>query len=996
MTPEPKKLFLLDAMALIYRAYFAFNKNPRLSSKGVNTSAVFGFANVLLDLLKKEKPTHIGVAFDTMAPTVRKVGFEAYKAHRQETPEDIIKSLPYIHELIEGFNIPALYVDGYEADDVIGTLAKQAEKHGFTTFMMTSDKDFGQLVSDKTFMYKPGKFGSDVEILGVKEVCEKFGIQRPEQVIDLLGLWGDASDNIPGIPGVGEVTAKKLLAEFDSVENLIANADKIANEKLRQKVNEFRDQALMSKQLATIILDVPIEFDETKLIMEHPDEARLKKLFDELEFRTFSQRLTTYLSGHGTENRDAGHGMRDAGHGTENRDAGHGTRDAGDETGNFKLKTQNSKLKTQKKPESDSSEEPPDLFSSAPPEELTNLPTYQLTNLPAYQLTNLPASQLTISTTPHTYHLADTPQQIASLISGLETQASFCFDTETTGVDANTAELVGMSFSWQPHEAWYVPLPDNYSEALAIVAVFKPLLENENIEKTGQNLKYDISILRWYDVVVKGPLFDTMLAHYLIQPDMRHGMDLLAETYLNYKPVSIESLIGKKGPNQLSMRTVDMESIKEYAAEDADITFRLRQVFEPMLRETDTRDLFDNIEVPLIPVLASMEAEGVRIDPQTLNDFSTELEKDIRALETSIYADAGTTFNISSPRQLGDILYDKLRIVDNPKQTKTKQNSTSEDVLVKMEHKHPIINKILEYRSLSKLKSTYVDVLPTLINPRDGRIHTSYNQAVAATGRLSSNNPNLQNIPIRTEKGREIRKAFVPRNDHHVLLSADYSQIELRIIAHLSGDAGMIGDFRLGLDIHAATAAKVYGISLGEVTKEMRRNAKMVNFGIIYGISAFGLSERLNIARREAAEIIFQYFVKYPGIKAYMDGTIESARRNGYVETMMKRRRYLRDITSGNATIRSFAERNAINAPIQGTAADMIKIAMIRIFNEIDRQQLKSKMILQVHDELVFDVHKSEIELIKPIVLEGMQNAIRLDVPVLVDMNSGRNWLEAH
>ncbi len=980
MTPEPKKLFLLDAMALIYRAYFAFNKNPRLSSKGVNTSAVFGFANVLLDLLKKEKPTHIGVAFDTMAPTVRKVGFEAYKAHRQETPEDIIKSLPYIHELIEGFNIPALYVDGYEADDVIGTLAKQAEKHGFTTFMMTSDKDFGQLVSDKTFMYKPGKFGSDVEILGVKEVCEKFGIQRPEQVIDLLGLWGDASDNIPGIPGVGEVTAKKLLAEFDSVENLIANADKIANEKLRQKVNEFRDQALMSKQLATIILDVPIEFDETKLIMEHPDEARLKKLFDELEFRTFSQRLTTYLSGHGTENRDAGHG----------------TRDAGDETGNFKLKTQNSKLKTQKKPESDSSEEPPDLFSSAPPEELTNLPTYQLTNLPAYQLTNLPASQLTISTTPHTYHLADTPQQIASLISGLETQASFCFDTETTGVDANTAELVGMSFSWQPHEAWYVPLPDNYSEALAIVAVFKPLLENENIEKTGQNLKYDISILRWYDVVVKGPLFDTMLAHYLIQPDMRHGMDLLAETYLNYKPVSIESLIGKKGPNQLSMRTVDMESIKEYAAEDADITFRLRQVFEPMLRETDTRDLFDNIEVPLIPVLASMEAEGVRIDPQTLNDFSTELEKDIRALETSIYADAGTTFNISSPRQLGDILYDKLRIVDNPKQTKTKQNSTSEDVLVKMEHKHPIINKILEYRSLSKLKSTYVDVLPTLINPRDGRVHTSYNQAVAATGRLSSNNPNLQNIPIRTEKGREIRKAFVPRNDHHVLLSADYSQIELRIIAHLSGDAGMIGDFRLGLDIHAATAAKVYGISLGEVTKEMRRNAKMVNFGIIYGISAFGLSERLNIARREAAEIIFQYFVKYPGIKAYMDGTIESARRNGYVETMMKRRRYLRDITSGNATIRSFAERNAINAPIQGTAADMIKIAMIRIFNEIDRQQLKSKMILQVHDELVFDVHKSEIELIKPIVLEGMQNAIRLDVPVLVDMNSGRNWLEAH
>ncbi|MFZ4521739.1 MAG: DNA polymerase I [Bacteroidales bacterium] len=960
--PE-KKLFLLDAMALIYRAYFAFNKNPRMSSKGVNTSAIFGFANVLLDLLKKEKPTHIGVAFDTMAPTVRKVGFDAYKAHRQETPEDIINSLPYIHELIEGFNIPTLFVDGYEADDVIGTLAKQAEKHGFTTYMMTSDKDFGQLVSDCTFIYKPGKFGSDVEILGVKEVCEKFSIKRPEQVIDILGLWGDASDNIPGIPGVGEVTAKKLLAEFDSIENLIANADKISNEKLRQKVIEFQEQAMMSKQLATIILDVPIEFDESKLIMEHPDEARLKNLFDELEFRTFSQRLTTFLTGKPEEKQEA--------------------------------KTQIQKAKSKIEP--DSGAVTPDLFSGEPD---SFQPAPKIRN-EAFQITMDQGVEThgdlnTIYTTPHRYVLVDSPEKVAALVSNLEKQSSFCFDTETTGLNPNTAELVGMSFSWQPHEAFYVSLPEVYDDALAIVSAFKPLLENEGIQKIGQNLKFDISILKWYDVVVKGPLFDTMLAHYLIQPDMRHGMDLLSETYLGYKPVSIEELIGKKGQNQQSMRTVDIETVKEYAAEDADVTFRLKQVFEPMLLESDTKELFDKIEIPLIPVLASMEADGVRIDSQALNEFSAELEKEIRVLESSIHEDAGMVFNVSSPKQLGEILYKKLRIVENPKQTKTKQLSTSEDVLAKLEHKHPIINKILEYRSLTKLKSTYVDVLPTLINPRDGRVHTSYNQAVASTGRLSSNNPNLQNIPIRTEKGREIRKAFVPRNDNYILLSADYSQIELRIIAHLSRDAGMIEDFNLGLDIHAATAAKVYGIPLAEVTKDMRRNAKMVNFGIIYGISAFGLSERLNIARKEAAEIINQYFVKYPGIKKYMDGTIESARLNGYVETMMKRRRYLRDITSGNATIRSFAERNAINAPIQGTAADMIKIAMIDIFNELERLQLKSKMILQVHDELVFDVHKDETELLKPIVVQGMQNAIHLDVPVLVEMNTGKNWLEAH
>lgn len=920
-------------MALIYRAYFAFNKNPRLTSKGVNTSAVFGFASVLLDLLKKEKPTHIGVAFDTMAPTIRKAGFEAYKANRQETPEDIIGAIPMVKELLEGFNIPILYVDGYEADDVIGTLAKKAEKSGFVTYMMTPDKDFGQLVSDNIFIYKPGKFGSDVEILGVKEVCEKYGIRRPEQVIDLLGLWGDASDNIPGIPGVGEVIAKRLLAEFDSVENLIANVDKISSENLRQKVIENKDQALMSRDLATIILDVPIDFEEEKLIMKAPDETKLKRLFDELEFRTFAQRVTNWIS------------------------------------------SQYSPSGKQESPELD-------LLQGTPADVRTTTETFTETS--------------TIHNTPHRYQLADTPEKRARLIAEMKGLSSFCFDTETTGVDPNSSELVGMSFSWKEREAWYVPLPENYNEALAIVSEFKPLLEDTRVEKTGQNLKFDISILRWYDVHVRGPLFDTMLAHYLIQPDMRHGMDFLAETYLGYKPVSIETLIGKKGANQLSMRTVDTETIKEYAAEDADITWQLRQVFEPMLQSAGTRSLFDTIEVPLIPVLASMEADGVRIDPGVLKDFSAELERDIRLLETAIHQDAGVGFNIASPKQLGTILYDHLKIVDNPKQTKTKQNSTAEDVLVKLEKKHPIIGKILEYRSLTKLKSTYVDVLPTLINPRDGRIHTSYNQAVAATGRLSSNNPNLQNIPIRTEKGREIRKAFVPRNDNYLLLSADYSQIELRLVASISGDVNMINDFRSGLDIHQATAAKIYHVKPEEVTREMRRNAKAVNFGIIYGMSAFGLSERLDIPRKEAADIISAYFTQYPGIRDYMQKTISFAKSHGYVETLMKRRRYLRDITSGNATVRGIAERNAINAPIQGTAADMIKIAMINIFKTLDDKQLKTKMILQVHDELVFDLYKPEEDVVREIVRSGMESAIALEVPVLVEMNTGANWLEAH
>ena len=961
-------------MALIYRAYYAFKNNPRVSSKGVNTSAVFGFANTLFDVLRKEKPTHIGVAFDTIAPTVRHEDYEFYKAHREETPEDIISSLPLIHELLEGFRIPILFVDGYEADDVIGTLAKQAEAAGWTTYMMTSDKDFGQLVSATTLIYRPGKFGGDVDILGVKEVCEKFGISRPEQVIDMLGLWGDASDNIPGIPGVGEVTARKLLAEFGSVENLVEHPEKVANEKLRQKVIEFKDQALMSKSLATIILDVPIAFEPSKLIMDEPDEQRLKRLFDELEFRALGERVFKWAQ---TGKREMGNGKRETGNGKQDS----GIRDMGSGIVN---------------PES----ETPNLFSNL--ESASSNPVIQSSSNPAIQSPSNPAIQSPsyplsdISSTPHTYYLVTTPEARSSLIRSLKESKTFCFDTETTGIDPNNSELVGMSFSVKPHEAYYIPLPENYHECELIVQEFKEVLEDPNIEKVGQNMKFDIAILKWYGVDVKTPMFDTMMAHYLIQPDMRHNMDLLSEIYLKYKPVSIETLIGKKGSGQLSMRTVDTETVKEYAAEDADVTLQLKNVFEPLLAESDTRKLFDEIEIPLIPVLASMEKEGVRIDSSVLNEYSGELEKEVARITEEIYRDAGTTFNISSPKQLGDILYDKLKIVDKPKQTKTKQNSTSEEVLSKMEAKHPIISKILEYRSLTKLKSTYVDVLPGLVSARDNRIHTSYNQAVAATGRLSSNNPNLQNIPIRTEKGREIRKAFVPRNENYTLLSADYSQIELRIIASMSGDKNMIEAFKNGEDIHQATAAKIYNTPLAEVSKDMRRNAKMVNFGIIYGISSFGLSERSGMSRKEAGDVIKQYFEQYPGIREYMDNTIAFARANGYVETLMKRRRYLRDINSGNANVRGFAERNAINAPVQGTAADMIKIAMIRIFDKFEKQNLRSRMILQVHDELVFDVYQPEVEDVKKIIEAGMKTALLLDVPVEIDMNTGANWLLAH
>ncbi|MFC1731005.1 DNA polymerase I [candidate division KSB1 bacterium] len=924
---EQKKLFLLDAMALIYRAYFAFSKNPRINSKGLNTSAVLGFANTLYDVLKNEKPTHIGVAFDTIAPTVRHIEFVEYKANREEMPEDLAASIPYIMKLLEAFNIPILMVDGYEADDVIGTLSKRAEKEDFNIYMMTPDKDFGQLVSNKTYIYKPAAFGNKPEILGVKEVCEKFSISTPEQLIELLGLWGDSSDNIPGVPGIGEKTAKKLIGDYGSIENLLQHTYELKG-KLRKNLEQYSDQAIVSKQLATIILDVPIEFDEKNLLIDSPNKEALKELFDELEFRAFAKRIFTDLSLQETPTQDVQKTLFDG-------------------------------IKNEYK------------------KEVTNDKNH-------------------IQNTAHHYKLIDTPDKREKLLSSLKKQNSFCFDTETTGLDPNTAEIIGISFSFKKGEAFYIPLPENYDETHRILEEFKDVFEDPGIGKTGQNLKYDMAILQWYDIEVKGKIFDTMIAHYLIEPDLRHNMDYLAETYLNYRPVSIESLIGKKGKGQLSMRMVDIEEVNEYACEDADITWQLKDVFTPLLIQNNLTRLFEEIEMPLIPVLASMESEGIKLDIQALNDYSLQLSEEIINLESEIHNLAGTDFNIASPKQLGEILFETLKITDNPKRTKTKQYSTSEDVLTRLLNKHPIIQHILDFRSLSKLKSTYVDSLPRLINPRTGRIHTSFNQAVAATGRLSSNNPNLQNIPIRTEKGREIRKAFVPRNDDYILFAADYSQIELRIIAELSGDTSMLEAFNEGLDIHAATAAKVYDVQLDQVTKEMRRNAKMVNFGIVYGISAFGLSERLNIPRKEAAEIIQQYFIQYPGIKNYMDNTIESARKNGYVETIKNRRRYLRDINSGNNVVRGYAERNAINAPIQGSAADMIKIAMINIYNEFVNRNLRSRMILQVHDELVFDAYKEEVNIIKPIIEEKMQTAIPLKVPIVIDMKTGNNWLEAH
>lgn len=930
------KVFLLDAMALIYRAYYALNKNPRITSKGLNTSAILGFANTLYEVIKNEKPDLIAVAFDTHAPTQRHIDFVEYKGKRESVPEDISKAIPYIVELIEAFNIPVLAIDGYEADDVIGTLSVKADASGYQVFMMTPDKDFAQLVNDNVYIYKPGKPGEKASVMGVTEVCARYCIKRPEQVKDLLGLWGDASDNIPGIPGVGEITARKLIEQFDSVENLIENALNIDNVKMRDKVIEFSKQALLSKQLATILIDVPVEFDEAALKIKTPDFNRLKPLLEELEFRAFGERV-----------------IKD--------------------------------FEKQSKPEPSTPQplNPLDLFSEVGvPESTTVKPPRE-----GYD---------SIINTKHEYHLADTPEKRKALIAILEKATNISIDTETTGRDANNVELVGLSFSITPGEAWFVPVPAVYSEAVEVVNEFAHIYANEKIEKTGHNLKYDIAVLSWYEATIKGPLFDTMIAHYLIEPDLRHSMEYISATCLNYESINIESLIGKKNKNQITLREAPLDALVDYSCEDADITLRLRNLFEPILHKTHTYDLFHDIEMPLVPVLANMEAEGVKVDIDVLKAYSEELTQEIKSIEQEIYKMAGQTFNIGSPRQLGEILFEKMKISDNFKFTKTKQHSTGEDILTKLISKHAIVQHILDYRSLTKLKSTYIDALPLLVNPRTGRIHTTYNQAVAATGRLSSNNPNLQNIPIRTERGREIRKAFVPKLPKNILLSADYSQIELRIIAEISGDAAMLEAFSKGLDIHTATAARIYNVDVSEVTRDMRRNAKTVNFGIIYGISAFGLSERLNIPRKEAADIISQYFIRFSGIRKYMDETILKAKSAGYVETIMKRRRYLRDINSSNAVVRSFAERNAINAPIQGSSADMIKIAMINIFKEFETNKLKSKMIMQVHDELVFDIVPGELEVAKSIIERCMKTAMTLSIPIEVEISTGSNWLEAH
>ena len=945
MKPE-KKLFLLDAFALIYRAHFAFVKNPRISSKGLNTSAIFGFANTLLEVLKDEKPTHLGVAFDTPKPTFRHVQFEAYKAQRQEQPEDITTAVPYIKELLKAMCIPILEMEGYEADDVVGTLAKKAAREGFEVFMMTPDKDYGQLVEEHIYLYKPAISGKGVEIMGPKEVCERWGISDISQVVDMLGLQGDASDNIPGIPGVGEKTAQKLVAEFGSVENLIVNADKLAG-KLKEKVIEGKDLAVLSKQLATIDINVPIAFEEEDLRMCEPNRELLSSLLDELEFKTLKKRLL---------------GETEAPVAIP----------AANKTGQL------------------------NLFGEAP----TAAPSVSKPTESASTGTPTPLEtsneRRTVATTAHRYHLVNTPELRQSLAYYLSLQESFCFDTETTSVDAIDAELVGLAFAYREGEAFYVPVPADRTEALAIVEDFREVLENEKIEKIAQNLKYDMLILQNYGVKVRGPLYDTMLAHYLIEPDKRHNMDALANAYLNYEPVAIEALIGKKGPKQLTMRDVAIEKVVEYAAEDADITLQLKHKLQPLLVENQAEKLFKGVEVPLVPVLAAMEREGIKVDTNVLSEMSGVLEIDMKQVEQEIFGLAGEEFNIGSPKQLGVILFEKMKLVKNPKKTATGQYATGEDILSDLESEHEIARKILDYRELQKLKSTYVDALPQLINPSTGRIHTSFNQAVAATGRLSSTNPNLQNIPIRTPRGREIRKAFIPRSEDYVILSADYSQIELRIMAAFSQDATMLEAFNKGIDIHASTASKVFNVALEEVTSDMRRKAKMVNFGIIYGISAFGLAQRLGIARREASEIIKAYFQEFPAVKSYMDMVINKAREQKYVETILGRRRYLADIDSQNQTTRGFAERNAINAPIQGSAADMIKIAMINIHDFMKREKLQSRMLLQVHDELVFDAHRDEIELLSHHVNELMVNAIPLAVKMETGIGKGLNWLEAH
>jgi len=936
-----KKLFLLDAMALIYRAYYALIRSPIITTKGKNTNAQFGFTNTLFDLISKEKPTHLAVAFDTHAPTERHTDFAAYKAQRQEAPEDLLSSIPDIKKIIEGFNLPVVECDGYEADDIIGALAQQAEKEGYQVFMVTPDKDFGQLVTQNIKIYKPGYQGGKVEIMGEKEVCEKWGIKNITQVIDILGLMGDASDNIPGIAGVGEKTASKLLAQYETLENVLADAENIKGA-LGEKIRAGKEMAILSKKLATIITEVPCEFHEENFRIKAYDTVSLKDIFAELEFKNLGKRIL------------------------------------GDEYNVFVVEKQ--VIQT-------------DLFGNA-----MEIPVPKPVEEIQVEVKPGLAAEKNISNTPHNYFLVEGEESIIDLVKKLSIQNEISFDTETTNIDANEADLVGLSFSFKPGEGYYVPCPEEEELVRNLLHHFVPLFNDETKKWIGQNIKYDLLVLKWYGIELKGKLFDTMLAHYVIESEGRRNMDLLSAQYLGYLPVSITELIGKKGKGQGNMRDVEVEKVKEYAVEDADITLQLQQVFLPQLKEKKVERVFEEVESPLVKVLMNMEYEGVNVDTEFLNLYSKELETEAAKCEATVYELAGIKFNLASPKQLGEVLFEKMQIGTKTKKTKGGQHATGEDVLLKLAKENPIVEHILNFRELTKLKSTYVDALPQLINKRTNRVHTSYGQAIAVTGRLSSNNPNLQNIPIRTERGREIRKAFVPRNSDHLIISADYSQIELRIVAAISGDPAMSEAFRLKKDIHTATAAKVFNVSEDDVTKEMRYRAKSVNFGIIYGQGAFGLAENLGISRTEAKEIIDNYKTQFSHIQKYMDDSIQFCKTNGYVETLMGRKRWLKDINSSNFTVRGFAERNAINSPIQGTAADMIKLAMIEVHNVFQKHNFKSKMIMQVHDELVFDAHKSEVEMIKPIILDCMKNALKLpnDVPVDAEIGVGENWLEAH
>ena len=938
---QQKRLFLLDAYALIFRGYYAFIKNPRINSKGMDTSAIMGFTNSLLDVIKRERPDHLAVCFDKGGSATRTEMFTDYKANRDETPEAIRVAVPYIQQILEAMHIPVVVKEGYEADDIIGTLAKQAEKEDYQVFMVTPDKDFAQLVSENIFMYRPARMGNGIEIWGIPEVQEKFEVERPEQVIDYLGMMGDAVDNIPGLPGVGDKTAKKFIKAYGSMEGLLEHTDELKG-KLKEKIEANKDLGVLSKQLATILLDVPVQFNAKDYELSQPDAQAVSALFEELEFRRMAENFKKIFS---------------------------------------PAEEQPTQAETTSKKISPQQGQQFDLFSPPGSGTVSDQTSSERQNL---------------DNKKHWYQTVDSPVSRELLLKNLLQQKSVCFDTETTSLDALQAELVGIAFSWEKSKGYYLVLPEDRTETLAILEPFKAFFEHTEIEKIGHNLKYDLKVLKNYELNVNAPLFDTMIAHYLVNPDMRHNMDVLAETYLDYSPQSITELIGKKGVNQGSMRDVAVEKQTEYAVEDADITFQLKDYFEKEMLAAQTMDLYKKVELPLVKVLTAMECEGINLDVPFLEELSKNLTVDIQKLEKTIFDAAGETFNLASPKQLGPILFDKLKLVDKPKKTKTGQYSTAEDVLSYLAKEHPIVSDILDWRSLKKLQNTYVDALPKEINPKTGRVHTIYNQAVAATGRLSSNNPNLQNIPIRTARGQQVRKAFVPRDDQHVLMAADYSQIELRIIAALSKDEGMLAAFLNNEDIHQATAAKVFNVPLEEVTRTQRGNAKTVNFGIIYGVSAFGLSQQTDLNRTEAKELIDTYYATYPKLRNYIHEQVDFARDNGYVTTVLGRRRYLKDINSQNAVVRGAAERNAVNAPIQGSAADIIKLAMIAIQSKLESENWKAKMLLQVHDELVFDVPKEEVEALQKMIKNEMENAFSLDVPLVVDMGIGNNWLEAH